>query len=80
MVEEHAQSPQNVYRTILILLAVAAFLPLLGVGVFAGATLATMVLVWLIRAGDVVRNRLILWALTGLVLVENIVFMIGYLR
>lgn len=75
---EQAQDRQSAYKTILILLAVAAFLPLLGVGMFAGATLAFMVLVWLVRAGDSVKNRLILWSLAGLVLIENIAFMIGF--
>ncbi len=81
MANNQAPSRQNVYRTILVLLAVAAALPLLGVGVFAGAVLALMVLVWLVRAGDdAVRNRLILLAIAGLVLIENIVFMIGFFR
>ena len=80
MAINQAQSRQRAYTTILMLLAVAAALPLLGVGVFAGAMLALMVMVWLVRAGDAVRNRLILWAIVGLVLIENIVFMIGFLR
>lgn len=78
MAQEQAQSPQSISRSILVLLAVAAFLPLLGVGMFAGATLAFMVLIWLVRAGDSVKNRLTLWFLTALVLVENIAFMIGF--
>lgn len=73
------ESPTRDYRSILLLLGVAAALPLLGAGVFAGTVLALMVAGWLVLAKDVPRPT-VLWALTLLVLAENIVFLIGFLR
>lgn len=68
------------HSTIIILLIVAALLPLLfnSAGVVAGCVLGLMVLGWLLRAGDGhVRNRLVLLVLAALVLAMNGAFLIG---
>ncbi len=72
-------SSRRTYTSILVLLGVAAALPLLPTGMFAGLALALMVAVWLLRAGTRVRNHVVLWVLTALVLLENAAFAIGFI-
>lgn len=65
--------------TIIVFLLIAALLPLTGVGVFAGALLAVLVVVSLLLANDRdVVNRRLLLGLAALVLVVNLVFMAGF--
>lgn len=78
-IEPRRAKPDRDYRSILLMLGIAAALPLLPAGFFAGAALALMVAGWLVLAKDVPRPT-VLWALTLFVLVENIIFLIGFLR
>jgi len=70
---------RQVYQRIVLLLGVAAALPLLPTGMFAGFALTVLVGVWLFRAGAVV-NKGFLWAILAIVALENLVFIIGFLR
>ncbi len=65
-------------RTVVWFLVLSAALPLTGVGMFAGALLAALVALWLLRAGrHRVANWELLMALAALALIENLVF-IGF--
>lgn len=64
---------------ILWLLILAAALPLLPTGMFAGLALALVIAVWLFRAREVI-DSLALWVLTAIVASENLVFIAGVLR
>lgn len=67
-------------RAVMLLLLVAAALPLTGAGVFAGALLALLVALRLVQVGDRVERWLVWFALAILVLCENLVFIYGFLQ
>lgn len=71
--EQHART------RILMLLILAAALPLLPTGMFAGLALAVVIAIWLFAARTAFHSP-ILWVPTAIVASENLAFIIGYLR
>lgn len=70
---------RHTHGRIRLLLILAAALPLLPVGMFAGLALAIVIAVWLFRVRQVLHSPT-LWALTAIVAIENLVFIAGVLR
>lgn len=78
--EAHHRTRTKNRSTITIMLVVAALLPLVPTGMFAGLVLGMMVLGWLVLAGkDDVRGRMALMIVAGLVILMNGAFSIGAL-
>lgn len=61
------------------LLILAAALPLLTSGMFAGLALGLVIAVWLFRVRESFHAP-ILWVLTTLVVIETLVFSVSFLR
>lgn len=70
---------QHARKRILALLILAAALPVLPAGMFAGLALAVVIAVWL-YATRMALNAPILCVLTAIVVSENLVFIAGALR
>lgn len=76
--QDQSSIPRSSNNTLFWMLTLAAALPLLPTGMFAGIVLALMIGYVLLVRGHV-RQNVVLWILTGLVLIENLAFAIGYL-
>lgn len=78
--EAHHRTRNKNRSTITIMLVVAALLPLVPTGMFAGLVLGIMVLGWLVLAGnDDVSGRMALMIVAALVILMNGAFSIGAL-
>lgn len=76
---EAGNQERHARNRILWLLILAAALPLLPSGMFAGLVLAIVIAVWLFRVREAFHSP-ILWVLTAIVASENLVFIVGFPR
>lgn len=67
------------YKTLILLLGVAAILPLFEPAMIAGLALSLMVAGWLVVARSRPANYMVLWLLAGVVILENLFFTIAFL-